>query len=103
MSEPGFLDDDLDDVRDSQGRRIDSSYVARAGADVRARRGRPRLSLDPDQDQRFGTLRCGLTQPTAPKMILPGTGHQAIDVLRFGESRTVQLGRASAYDLCSPP
>ncbi len=35
MSEPDFLDD----VRDSQGRRIDSDYVERAVADVRARRG----------------------------------------------------------------
>jgi hypothetical protein len=40
MSAPGFLDDDLDDVRDSQGRRIDSSYVARAGA-RRSRSTRP--------------------------------------------------------------
>jgi hypothetical protein len=49
MSEPDFLDDevDLDDVRDSQGRRIDSDYVERAVADVRARRGRPSLSSDP--------------------------------------------------------
>jgi len=51
MSEPDFLDDevdrDRDDVRDSRGRRIDSDYVERAVADVRARRGRPSLSPDP--------------------------------------------------------
>jgi len=51
MSEPHFLDDEVDldveDVCDSQGRRIDSDYVERAVLDVRARRGRPSLSPDP--------------------------------------------------------
>ncbi len=72
MSEPHFLDDEVDldveDVCDSQGRRIDSDYVERAVADVRARRGR-RAPAD----------------------------------TRRSESRTVQLGPASAYDLCSLP
>jgi len=56
MSEPDFLDDevdlDLDDIRDSQGRRIDSDYVERAVADLRARRGRPSLSSDPVNEPR---------------------------------------------------
>ena len=56
MSEPQFLDDEVDldaeDVRDSQGRRIDSDYVERAVADVHARRGRPSLSPDPPDESR---------------------------------------------------
>lgn len=52
MSEqqPRILDDEVDleqeDVRDSQGRRIDADYIDRAVTDARARRGRPSMSTE---------------------------------------------------------
>jgi predicted HicB family RNase H-like nuclease len=42
----GEIDLERDDVRDSQGRRIDADYVDRAVADVHARRGRRPLGDD---------------------------------------------------------
>lgn len=42
--DPDEVDLDDDDVRDSQGRRIDADYVQRAVDDVHRRRGRPSLT-----------------------------------------------------------